>query len=401
MTEAYLCCGRRSPIGKFGGALAEIRADDLLAHVIGATLADVPELDPTAIDDVIIGCANQAGEDNRNVARMAGLMSDLPNHVPAMTVNRLCASGMDSVASVARAIRSGEAELCLAGGVESMSRAPFVVPKSDQPFGRDQSLQDTTMGWRFIHPQMKERFGCETMPQTGENVAERYKVSRDDQDQFAFRSQQRTHQSQQRGFFDGEITPVKVPVRRKDPIVVSHDEHPRSNTTLDALKRLKPFVKQDGTLTAGNSSGVNDGAAMLLLASDDAVAKYDMNPMAKVIGTTVVGLEPTIMGMGPVPATQRLLGKLGVELAEIGVIEINEAFASQSLAVLRELGLPDDAEHVNRNGGAIAIGHPLGMSGTRLLLTAARQLQEVDSRYALCTMCVGVGQGIAMLLEKA
>ena len=401
MRSAWICDGTRTAIGRYGGALASVRPDDLLVGVIDALIQRQPQVDWEAVDDLLVGCTNQAGEDNRNVARMAGLMSTLPNHVPAMTVNRLCASGMDSVASVSRAIRSGEAELCLAGGVESMSRAPFVVPKTGQPFGRDLSLQDTTMGWRFTHPKMKELFGCETMPQTGENVAERYEVSREDQDEFAFRSQQRTHQAQQRGFFAGEITPVKVPLRRKDPIVVSQDEHPRSNTNLDALKRLKPFVKQDGTLTAGNSSGVNDGAAMLLMASDDALAKYELNPMARVIGTSVVGLEPTIMGMGPVPATQRLLGRLGVELAEIGVIEINEAFASQSLAVLRELGLPDDAEHVNRHGGAIAIGHPLGMSGTRLLLTAARQLQEVDSRYALCTMCVGVGQGIAMLLEKA
>ncbi|MCH1442191.1 MAG: 3-oxoadipyl-CoA thiolase [Rubripirellula sp.] len=401
MRNAWICDGTRTAIGRYGGALSTVRPDDLLVSVIDALIHRQPQVDWEAVGDLLVGCTNQAGEDNRNVARMAGLMSALPSLVPAMTVNRLCASGMDSVVAVARAIRSGEAELCLAGGVESMSRAPFVVPKSDKPFGRDLSLQDTTMGWRFIHPQMEKMFGCETMPQTGENVAERYKVSREDQDAFAFRSQQRTHQAQQRGFFDGEITPVKVPVRRQDPIVVSHDEHPRPNTTLDALKRLKPFVKQDGTLTAGNSSGLNDGAAMLLLASDDAVTKYELNPMARVMGTTVVGLEPTIMGMGPVPATQRLLGKLGIELAEIGVIEINEAFASQSLAVLRELGLPDDAEHVNRNGGAIAIGHPLGMTGTRLLLTAARQLQEVDSRYALCTMCVGVGQGIAMLLEKA
>lgn len=401
MKNAWICDGTRTAIGRYGGALSTIRPDDLLVRVIDALVQRHPQVDWEAADDLLVGCANQAGEDNRNVARMAGLMSELPNHVPAMTVNRLCASGIDSVASVARAIRSGEAELCLAGGVESMSRAPFVVPKTDQPFGRDLSLQDTTMGWRFIHPKMKMMFGCETMPQTGENVAERYGVSREDQDEFALRSQQRTHRAQQRGFFAGEITPVKVPIRRQDPVLVSQDEHPRPDTNLDALKRLKPFVKQDGTLTAGNSSGMNDGAAMLLLASDDALAKYELNPMARVIGATVVGLEPTIMGMGPVPATKRLLGKLGVELADIGVIEINEAFASQSLAVLRELGLPDDAEHVNRNGGAIAIGHPLGMSGTRLLLTAARQLHEVDSRYALCTMCVGVGQGVAMLLERA
>ena len=400
MSNAWICDGIRTPIGRYGGSLSSVRPDDLMVSVINALMARNPDADWTAVDDLLVGCANQAGEDNRNVARMTGLLSQLPDHVPAMTVNRLCASGMDAVSIAARSIRAGEAELCIAGGVESMSRAPFVIPKTTTPFGRDVKLEDTTMGWRFVHPRMDELFGCETMPQTAENVAEEFKIDRADQDAFALRSQQRTAAATQRGFFADEIVPVKVPVRRGDPIIVDADEHPRPQTTIEGLRKLKPFVKADGTTTAGNASGINDGACALLVASDTLVEQAGLTPKARIVASTVVGLPPRIMGIGPAPATQRLLNKTGIPLEEIGVIELNEAFASQSVAVLRELGLPDDAPHVNANGGAIAIGHPLGMSGARLVLTATRQLQEADTQYALCTMCVGVGQGIAMLLEK-
>lgn len=400
MSNAWICDGIRTPIGRYGGSLSSVRPDDLMVSVINALMDRNPDADWTAVDDLLVGCANQAGEDNRNVARMAGLLSQLPDHVPAITVNRLCASGMDAVSIAARSIRAGEAELCIAGGVESMSRAPFVIPKTTTPFGRDVKLEDTTMGWRFVHPRMNELFGCETMPQTAENVAEEFKIDRADQDAFALRSQQRTAAATQRGFFADEIVPVKFPVRRGDPIIVDADEHPRPQTTIEGLRKLKPFVKADGTTTAGNASGINDGACALLVASDKLVEQAGLTPKARIVASTVVGLPPRIMGIGPAPATQRLLNKTGIPLEEIGVIELNEAFASQSVAVLRELGLPDDAPHVNANGGAIAIGHPLGMSGARLVLTAARQLQETDTQYALCTMCVGVGQGIAMLLEK-
>ncbi|MEM9366692.1 MAG: 3-oxoadipyl-CoA thiolase [Planctomycetota bacterium] len=401
MSHAWICDGIRTPIGKYGGVLATVRPDDLTIAMINALIDRNESVAWSATDDLLIGCANQAGEDNRNVARMAGLLSRLPTEVPAMTVNRLCASGMDAVSIAAKAIRSGEADLCIAGGVESMSRAPFVVPKSATPFARGVTLEDTTMGWRFVHPRMREQFGCDTMPETGENVAEKYRISREDQDAFALRSQQRTQAATERGYFLDEITSVTVPVRRGDAIQVDRDEHPRFNSTLEGLQRLRPFVKTDGTLTAGNASGINDGACAMLIASDDAVARYGLKPLARIVRTIVVGLEPRVMGMGPAPATQKLLAKTGLHLSDIGVIELNEAFASQSLAVLRELGLPDDAAHVNPNGGAIALGHPLGMSGARLVLTAMRQLQCVDKPFALCTMCIGVGQGIAMLLERA
>ncbi|MDG2221181.1 MAG: 3-oxoadipyl-CoA thiolase [Rubripirellula sp.] len=399
--QAWICDGTRTPIGRYGGSLAAVRPDDLIVAVIDAIVTRNRQVDWEAVDDLLVGCTNQAGEDNRNVARMAGLLSKLPDTVPAMTVNRLCASGMDAVAIAARSIRAGEADLCIAGGVESMSRAPFVVPKSEAPFGRNQTLVDTTMGWRFPHPQMEQQYGCETMPQTGENVAEQFNISREAQDAFALRSQLRTAAATQRGFFDGEITSVKVPVKRGEPIVVDCDEHPRPNSTMKGLQKLRPFVKPTGTITAGNASGINDGACGMLVASDSAVKKYELTPLARVVATSVVGLSPSIMGLGPVPATRRILKQTQVGFDQIGVIELNEAFASQSVAVLRELGLPEDAPHVNPNGGAIAIGHPLGMSGARIILTASRQLQEVDTRYALCTMCIGVGQGIAMLLEKA
>ncbi|MEM1228815.1 MAG: 3-oxoadipyl-CoA thiolase [Planctomycetota bacterium] len=400
MTNAWICDGIRTPVGRYGGSLASVRPDDLMVTVINALMDRSDAVDWSSTDDLIVGCANQAGEDNRNVARMAGLLSKLPDSVPAITANRLCASGMDAVSMAARSIRSGEADLCIVGGVESMSRAPFVVPKSVTPFGRDVTLEDTTMGWRFVHPRMRSDFGCDTMPQTGENVAEEFNVNREDQDAFALRSQLRNEAATERGFFSDEIIPVTIPVRRGDPIVVDKDEHPRSGSTIEGLRKLKPYVKSNGTLTAGNSSGINDGACAMSIASDAAVTKYGLNPMARVVATTVVGLPPRIMGIGPAPATKRLLEKTGVAIEEIGVIELNEAFASQSLAVLRELGIDDDAAHVNPNGGAIAIGHPLGMSGARLVLTATRQLQLVNTKYALCTMCIGVGQGIAMLLEK-
>lgn len=400
MTNAWICDGIRTPIGRYGGSLSSVRPDDLMVTVIDALINRSPTVDWSLTDDLLIGCANQAGEDNRNVARMAGLLSKLPDEVPAMTVNRLCASGMDTVSIAARSILAGEADFCIAGGVESMSRAPFVVPKTATPFGRDMTLEDTTMGWRFIHPRMQEIYGCETMPQTGENVAEEFGIDRDDQDAFALRSQQRARQAIERGFFDGEITSVTVPVRHGDPVKVSQDEHPRPDSSLAGLQKLRPFVKSNGTITAGNASGINDGACAMVVASDKAVHDQSLKPLARIVGSVVVGLPPRIMGMGPAPATERLLKKTGVSIKDIGVIELNEAFASQSLAVLRKLNLPDDAPYVNPNGGAIALGHPLGMSGARLVLTAVRQLEHVDARYALCTMCVGVGQGIAMLLEK-
>ena len=380
--------------------LSTVRPDDLGSHVINSVIERNPQVDWNAVDDLIVGCANQSGEDNRNVARMAGLLSELPMSVSAITLNRLCASGMDSVSLAARSIRSGEAKLCIAGGVESMSRAPFVIPKPTKAFDRSQTLYDTTLGWRFINPKMQELFGTDSMPQTGENVAEQFGVSRADQDAFALRSQQRTQAARAKGVFEEEITTVTVSGRRSDPVIVSEDEHPRPDTTAEKLAKLKPFVKSDGTLTAGNASGVNDGAAALLVASSAAVKQYELKPLARVVRTVVVGVDPRIMGIGPAPATKKLLATTGVPLEDVGVIELNEAFASQSVAVLRELGLPDDAEYVNPNGGAIALGHPLGMTGARLVLTAARQLGRTEKPYAICTMCVGVGQGIAMLLER-
>jgi len=400
MSDAFICDAVRTPIGRYGGALAPVRADDLAARPIAEILSRNGDLDAKLIDDLYYGCANQAGEDNRNVARMAGLLAGLPVEVPACTVNRLCGSGMDAIAMAARTIKTGEASLVLAGGVESMSRAPMVIPKQETAFGRRAEMFDTTMGWRFINPLMKEQFGVDSMPETGENVAEQYNISRADQDAFAFASQQRVSIAQKNEFFRYEIIPVSIPQRRGDPVVVDTDEHPRADTSLEKLSLLPTPFRKDGTVTAGNASGINDGACALLLASGKSARKHGLTPLAKVVGMAVAGVEPRIMGIGPIPATRKVLAMTGLELAQMNVIEINEAFAAQSLAVIRELGLADDAEHVNPNGGAIALGHPLGMTGARLVTTAAYQLRETGGRYALCTMCIGVGQGIAMIIES-
>jgi len=400
MEHAFICDAIRTPFGKYGGCLSSIRADDLAAIPITALMERNPKVNWDALDDVIYGCANQAGEDNRNVARMALLLAGLPKEAPGATVNRLCGSSMEAVSVAARAIKSGEASLVIAGGVESMSRAPFVMAKSENAFSRVAKIEDSTIGWRFVNPAMKERYGTDSMPETAENVAEEWRISREDQDAFALRSQQRAAAGAKAGFFADEIIPVKVPAKKGEPQVVCKDEQPRPDTTLEGLAKLKPIVKPNGTVTAGNASGVNDGACALLLASESAVAKYGLTPLACVISLTSVGVLPRIMGIGPVPATQKILTKTGLKLAQMDVIELNEAFAAQSLAVLRDLGLPDDADHVNPNGGAIAIGHPLGASGARLITTAAYQLRRIGGRYALCTMCIGVGQGIAMILER-
>ena len=399
MTEAYLCAGRRSAIGRFGGALAQTRPDDLLAQVIRATMADVPGLDPTAIDDVIMGCANQAGEDNRNVARMAALLAGLPESVAGVTINRLCGSGLDAVAMAARAIKAGEADVILAGGVESMTRAPMVMPKADTAFSRKAEIYDTTIGWRFVNQDMEASFGIDSMPETAENVAESFDISRHDQDTFAHRSQSRAAAAIASGRFTHEITPISLPQRRGDPIIFDTDEHPRA-TPLEKLATLATPFRENGSVTAGNASGVNDGAAALIIASEVAVAKYGLLPLVRIAGTAVAGVAPRIMGIGPAPATQKLLTRLGLKMTDIDLIELNEAFAAQSLAVLRALGLADDADHVNPNGGAIALGHPLGMSGARLALTAAHEMRLHGHKRALCTMCIGVGQGIAMILEQ-
>ena len=399
MTEAYLCAGRRSAIGRFGGALAQTRPDDLLAQVIRATMADVPGLDPTAIDDVIMGCANQAGEDNRNVARMAALLAGLPESVAGVTINRLCGSGLDAVAMAARAIKAGEADVILAGGVESMTRAPMVMPKADTAFSRKAEIYDTTIGWRFVNQYMEASFGIDSMPETAENVAESFDISRHDQDTFAHRSQSRAAAAIASGRFTHEITPISLPQRRGDPIIFDTDEHPRA-TPLEKLATLATPFRENGSVTAGNASGVNDGAAALIIASEVAVAKYGLLPLVRIAGTAVAGVAPRIMGIGPAPATQKLLTRLGLKMTDIDLIELNEAFAAQSLAVLRALGLADDADHVNPNGGAIALGHPLGMSGARLALTAAHEMRLHGHKRALCTMCIGVGQGIAMILEQ-
>ena len=399
MTEAYLCAGRRSAIGRFGGALAQTRPDDLLAQVIRATMADVPGLDPTAIDDVIMGCANQAGEDNRNVARMAALLAGLPESVAGVTINRLCGSGLDAVAMAARAIKAGEADVILAGGVESMTRAPMVMPKADTAFSRKAEIYDTTIGWRFVNQYMEASFGIDSMPETAENVAESFDISRHDQDAFAHRSQSRAAAAIASGRFTHEITPISLPQRRGDPIIFDTDEHPRA-TPLEKLATLATPFRENGSVTAGNASGVNDGAAALIIASEVAVAKYGLLPLVRIAGTAVAGVAPRIMGIGPAPATQKLLTRLGLKMTDIDLIELNEAFAAQSLAVLRALGLADDADHVNPNGGAIALGHPLGMSGARLALTAAHEMRLHGHKRALCTMCIGVGQGIAMILEQ-
>jgi acetyl-CoA acyltransferase len=400
MENAYICDAIRTPTGRYGGSLASIRADDLAAIPIAALLARNSGVDWSQLDDVILGCANQAGEDNRNVGRMALLLAGLPKEVPGSTVNRLCGSSMDAVATAARAIKSGEAELLIAGGVESMSRAPFVVGKPDAAFSRAIKMEDTTMGWRFINPAMRAKYGTDTMPETGEIVAEEYKISRADQDAFALRSQQRAAEALRNGHLAEEIVPVPVPQKKGAPVNFTEDEHPRPETTLEGLSKLKGVVKPEGTVTAGNASGINDGACALLIASGTAARRHGLTPRARVVASAVAGVAPRIMGMGPVPATRKLLERTKLFIGDMSVIELNEAFASQSLAVLRELGVADDAVHVNPNGGAIALGHPLGASGARLITAAANQLARSRGQYALCTMCIGVGQGIAVLLER-
>ncbi len=399
MTDAFICDFARTPIGRYAGALRDVRTDDLAAHPIRVLMDRHSDLDWQALDDCYYGCANQAGEDNRNVARMAVLLAGVPASVPASTINRLCGSGLDAVGTAARAIRTGEAQLVLAGGVESMTRAPFVMGKAAEAFSRTPELFDTTIGWRFINRRLAARYGTDSMPETGENVAEAFQVSRADQDAFALGSQQKAARAQASGFFAREIAPVTIK-GRKGETVVSHDEHPRPDTTLDALARLKTPFRNPGTVTAGNASGVNDGAAALLLASEEAARRHGLTPRARVVAMATAGVEPRLMGMGPVPATRKLLEKCGLRIGEIDVIELNEAFASQSLAVLRQLGLPDDAEQVNPHGGAIALGHPLGMSGARLALTAVSALETLGGRRAVATMCIGVGQGIAALIER-
>ncbi len=400
MAEAFICDAVRTPIGRFAGALASVRADDLAAHVIRALVGRNPKLDSAAIDDVILGCANQAGEDNRNVARMAALLAGLPETVPGVTVNRLCGSGLNAVGNAARAIKAGEAELMIAGGVESMSRAPFVMAKAEAAYSRAAEIHDSTLGWRFVNPLMKSQYGVESMAETAENVAEDFNISREDQDAFALRSQQRCAQAMASGRLAREIVPVAVPQRRGDPVMVETDEHPRPDTNLEGLAKLRTPFRDGGTVTAGNASGVNDGAAALIVASEAAAKSHGLTPRARIVAMAAAGVAPRIMGIGPAPATEKLLAQTGTALADIDVIELNEAFASQGLAVLRQLGLPDDAGHVNPNGGAIALGPPLGMSGARLALTATEELHDKGADKALCTMCIGVGQGIAMLVER-
>ncbi|KOA16242.1 3-oxoadipyl-CoA thiolase [Acinetobacter baumannii] len=400
MKNAYIIDAIRTPFGRYAGGLAPVRADDLGAVPIKALMQRNPRVDWEQVDDVIYGCANQAGEDNRNVGRMSALLAGLPYQVPATTINRLCGSSLDAIAIAARAIKAGEANLVIAGGVESMSRAPYVMGKSDSAFGRSQKIEDTTMGWRFINPKLKELYGVDTMPQTAENVAEQFNVNRADQDQFALVSQQRTASAQARGFFSKEIVAVEIPQRKGDAVVIDTDEHPRASTTLEGLSKLKPVVKADGTVTAGNASGINDGAAALLIASDEAVQAYNLKPRAKIIASTAVGVEPRIMGFAPAPAIKKLLKQVNLTLEQMDVIELNEAFAAQALAVTRDLGLPDNSDKVNPNGGAIALGHPLGASGARLVTTALNQLEQTGGRYALCSMCIGVGQGIALIIER-
>jgi acetyl-CoA acyltransferase len=399
MSEAFICDAIRTPIGRYGGALSAVRPDDLGAILLRELIRRNAGLDPAAVDDVILGCANQAGEDNRNVARMSALLAGLPVGVPGVTLNRLCGSGLDAVASASRMIRTGEADVVIAGGVESMSRAPYVFSKSATPFARDVQMFDTTIGWRFVNALLKKEYGVDSMPETGENVAQEFQVSREDQDRFALRSQQRALAAAAAGWFAREIVAVTVPSKRGQATVVDVDEHPRE-TSLDALGKLPTPFRAGGTVTAGNSSGVNDGACALLLAGEDAVKRYGLNPRARVVGTAVAGVPPRIMGMGPVAATRKLLARIGIALADIDLIELNEAFAAQALAVLRDLKIPDDAPYVNAQGGAIALGHPLGASGARLATTALYQLERTGGRRALCTMCIGVGQGIAMVIER-
>jgi 3-oxoadipyl-CoA thiolase len=398
-TEAFICDAVRTPIGRYGGALAHVRADDLAAIPIRALIERNPSVNWDEIDDVILGCANQAGEDNRNLARMAGLLAGLPYGSGGMTLNRLCGSGMDAVTMAARVVRGSDADLLIAGGSESMSRAPFVMAKATSAFDRNAEMYDTTIGWRFVNPKMRSAYGDDTMPSTAENVADAWKVSREDQDAFAVRSQDKAAAAQDNGRLAAEIVPVSIPQRKGDPLVVDRDEHPRL-TSVEALGRLKPIVRPDGTVTAGNASGVNDGAAAMIIASEAAAKRNGLTPRARIVGGGIAGVEPRIMGIGPAPASQKLLKRLGLTIDQMDVIEINEAFAAQALPVLRELGLADDAPHVNPNGGAIALGHPLGMSGARLAMTATEQLQRTGGRYALCAMCIGVGQGIALVIER-
>ncbi|GHB12917.1 3-oxoadipyl-CoA thiolase [Modicisalibacter luteus] len=404
MRDVYLCHPVRSAVGKFGGALSSVRPDDLAADIFKALLARAPDLDPAAIEDVIMGCANQAGEDNRNVARMSLLLAGLPTTVPGTTINRLCGSSMDAIGTAARAVRSGETELMIAGGVESMSRAPYVLGKAETAFSRTQVMEDTTIGWRFINPLLKKQYGVDSMPETAENVAEQFKISREDQDQFAYHSQLKTKRAQQGGRLAREIVPIEIPRRKQDPLIFDTDEHPRE-TTLEKLATLPtPFRAAGssvmGSVTAGNASGVNDGAAALIVASEEAVKRFNLTPMARIHGMATAGVEPRIMGIGPVPASQKLLKRLGMTTDQLDHIELNEAFASQALACLRELGIADDDPRVNPNGGAIALGHPLGMSGARIVTSAMHELQITGGRFALCTMCIGVGQGIATVIER-
>src|SRR6202521_1194 len=400
METAYICDAVRTPFGRYGGALASIRTDDLAAIPLKALIERNAGVDWDAVDDVVFGCANQAGEDNRNVARMALLLAGMPKEVPGTTVNRLCGSSMDAIASAARAIKCGETDLMIAGGVESMSRAPFVIAKADSAYSRTMKMEDTTLGWRFINPLMKAKYGVDSMPETGENVAEGFHISRNDQDLFALRSQQRAAEALRSGRLKQEIVAVAISQKKGNPLLLSADEHPRPDTTLEALSKLKPVVRPNGTVTAGNASGVNDGACALLLASEAALKRHGLTPKARVVAAAAAGVAPRIMGMGPTPATRKVLAKAGLSLGQMDVVELNEAFASQALAVLRQLGIPDDATHVNPNGGAIAIGHPLGASGARLVTTALYQLLGTKVRYALCTMCIGVGQGISLILER-
>jgi len=399
MTIAYICDAIRTPFGRYGGALSSVRTDDLAALPIQALMARNPSVDWAALDDVLLGCANQAGEDNRNVARMAALLAGLPDTVPGATINRLCGSSLDAIGTAGRAIKAGEATLLIAGGVESMSRAPFVMPKADSAFSRNNAVYDTTIGWRFINKRMKELYGVDSMPETAENVADQFHIEREAQDRMALASQRKAVAAQQSGFFDAEITPVSIPQKKGDALLVAKDEHPRE-TSLEALAKLKPIVRPDGTVTAGNASGVNDGACAVLLANEAAARQHGLTPRAKVLGMATVGLAPRIMGFGPAPAVRKVLAQTGLRLDQMDVIELNEAFAAQGLAVLRDLGLADDDARVNPNGGAIALGHPLGASGARLVTTAVNQLQRSGGRYALCTMCIGVGQGIAVVIER-
>lgn len=399
MADVFICDAVRTPIGRYGGALAKVRADDLAAVPLKALLARHPQI-ASAIDEIVFGCANQAGEDNRNIGRMAALLAGLPDSVPAMTVNRLCASGLDAVGAAARAVKAGEIDLAIAGGVESMTRAPFVMGKAAEAFSRSADIFDTTIGWRFINPLMKAQYGVDSMPETGENVAEEFQVSREAQDAFALASQAKAGRAIASGYFAAEIVPVEVPGGRAGPIVVDKDEHPRPDTTAETLAKLKAFVRQPGTVTAGNASGVNDGACAMIIASAAAVEKYGLTPRARILGLASAGVPPRIMGIGPIPAVKKLMERLGLKVSDFDVIELNEAFASQGIAVLRGIGVPEDADHVNPNGGAIALGHPLGMSGARIAATAVHQLQKTGGRYGLATMCVGVGQGVALAVER-